>query len=57
MVRMWKEDKNMEEKEIKTVADLIEVLKEYPPDMRISYDYGLPINILRIFDDTELTIA
>jgi len=38
------------------VAELIEILKQYPQDEIITYDYGLPIQIFELSDGT-LTIA
>lgn len=44
-----------------TVGELIKVLSEYPKDMKITYDYGLPLTVVEREDDKgnviELTIA
>lgn len=35
---------------IKTVEDLINALRRYPKDTKITYDYGLPIEIYELED-------
>ena len=42
--------------EIKTVENLIEVLEKYPKDTKITYDYGLPVEILEL-NDGSITIC
>lgn len=39
-----------------TVEELIELLKTYPQDAKISYDFGLPIEIYEL-EDGSLTIT
>ena len=41
---------------IKTVEDLIKVLENYPKDTKITYDYGLPVEIFEL-DDGSITIS
>lgn len=41
---------------IKTVEDLINALRRYPKDTKITYDYGLPVEILEL-DDGSITIS
>ena len=41
---------------IKTVEDLINVLSRYPKDAKITYDYGLPIEIYEL-GDGSITIS
>lgn len=49
----------MDNNEIKTVGELIDVLQKYPPDTPITYDFGLRIELHEIGDgkDKELTIS
>ena len=49
-------DTTSSENDTLTVAELIKTLKQYPQDKIITYDYGLPIEIFEVDDDT-LTIA
>lgn len=41
---------------IKTVEDLINALRRYPKDTKITYDYGLPIEIYEL-EDGSITIS
>jgi hypothetical protein len=41
---------------IKTVEDLINVLRRYPKDTKITYDYSLPIEIYEL-EDGSITIS
>ena len=41
---------------IKTVEDLINALRRYPKDTKITYDYGLPIAIYEL-EDGSITIS
>lgn len=41
---------------IKTVEDLINALRRYPKDTKITYDYGLPIEIYEL-EDGSVTIS
>ena len=41
---------------MKTVEDLINALRRYPKDTKITYDYGLPIEIYEL-EDGSITIS
>jgi len=41
---------------IKTVEDLINALRRYPKDTKITYDYSLPVEILEL-EDGSITIT
>ena len=41
------------DEDIKTVEDLIKVLQKCPKDMRVVYDYGLPVTLSIIDEDIE----
>ena len=39
-----------------TVKELIEMLKQYPPEMPVVMDDGLPIELIVISEDTKPTL-
>ena len=41
---------------IKTVEDLINALRRYPKNTKITYDYGLPVQLYEL-DDGSITIS